>query len=306
MRQKSRNARRLLILGATGMAGHVVSTHLGEEGHQVTRAARQGVGEEGWLELDVSRDDDLTRVVRTGGYDAIVNCVGTLVADSESHPEQAILLNAYLPRRLEALTASTATRVIHLSTDCVFSGSKGGYLESSFRDGDSTYDRAKALGELNNPKDLTLRMSIIGPEIRASGTGLMHWFLGQTGEVTGYAEAMWNGITTLELAKAISAVIEEGLTGLYHLVPPQSISKHDLLAIIREVFERGDIRLRADHTVAIDKTLVDSRQEAPYRVGIGGYESMIKDVREWINAHPELYEGDLRYALNVGVGGMPS
>lgn len=304
MKGSNHGQRRVLVLGATGMAGHVVSTYLAESGLGVVRAGR-GQVRDGWLSLDVLRDEDLAVAVREGGFDAVVNCVGALVADSSAHPERAVALNAHLPHRLAALTSGLKTRVVHLSTDCVFSGTTGSYVESSFRDGDSVYDRAKALGELDNDKDLTLRMSIIGPEIRTAGTGLMHWFLGRTGAVVGFQRAMWNGVTTLELAKSVAATLDSDLTGLYHLVPDDRISKHDLLVLIRDAFGRADISLVPDASVVIDKTLVDTRRSFPRTVGANGYPGMVEEMRDWVEDHPDLYAPQPRYAVRRPAGGLP-
>ena len=101
-----------------------------------------------------------------------------------------------------------------MSTDCVFSGKTGGYDESSLRDGETFYDRSKALGELENQKDLTFRNSIIGPDLNEEGIGLFNWFMKQTGEINGYTKAMWTGVTTLTLAKAMESAVQQGLTGL--------------------------------------------------------------------------------------------
>lgn len=290
---------RVLVLGARGMAGHMISSYLNEAGREVVPAARGVESIPGFVCLDVLDDAGLSDLVTGGRFDVIVNCVGALVAQSAGSPEMAVRLNALLPRRLEGLTAKLDTRVIHLSTDCVFSGHTGPYVESALRDGDTTYDRAKALGELDNSKDLTLRMSIIGPEVRSTGTGLMHWFLKQSGLVGGYTRAIWNGITTLELAKAIDRIIDSELSGIYHLVPPYSISKHDLLVLIAEIFGRRDLEVRPDHSIVIDKTLIDTRGTSPYRVGRTGYEGMLQELREWIVAHPNLYGSQQRYRVGA-------
>lgn len=291
--------KRVLVLGASGMAGHMISTYLDEEGHAVVRAVRSGTARSGEVQLDVTDDGALTDLVTQGNFDSVINCVGALVTQSAQSPESAVRLNALHPRRLETLTAGSSTRVVHLSTDCVFSGRTGPYVETSFRDGDSTYDRAKALGELNNGKDLTLRMSIIGPELREAGTGLMHWFLGETGVARGYSRAIWNGITTLELAKAIHHFLDGDLAGVYHLVPDYSISKHDLLALIAASFGRRDLTLRDDPSLVIDKTLIDTRRTSPYRPGRLGYAAMVDELRDWIIDHPQMYGKLRRYQVQI-------
>lgn len=285
----------ILVLGGDGMAGHMVATYLSEAGRKVIRTSRRGSS--GSVDLDATDESALTKLVSGGDFSAVVNCIGALVAESQEDPLSAIILNAAVPRVLERASSKTNTQIIHLSTDCVFSGTSGPYVEDAFRDGDSTYDRAKALGELNNPKDLTLRMSIVGPETRVNGTGLLHWFLGNTGEVGGYTRAIWNGITTLELAKAVDAALDTPTTGIYNLVPDYSITKYDLLWEVARAFVRTDLRLRRDSSVVLDKTLVDTRRSFPFNVGKDGYAGMMDELSAWVAAHPELYGYDRRYTL---------
>src|SRR5690606_24943808 len=117
------------------------------------------------------------------------------------------------------------SKLIHISTDCVFSGNRGAYTEDDFCDANDTYGRSKALGELNNDRDLTIRTSIIGPELKTNGEGLLHWFLNQSTPVNGFTEAYWGGVTTLELAKAIKTALMSDLKGIVNLTNGESISK---------------------------------------------------------------------------------
>lgn len=290
--------RTVLVLGAGGMAGHVVRTYLAEAGHRVTGASRS-LGPCSEVQLDVTDHRALEDFISAGRFDVIVNCVGALVADSERDPSLAIRLNSLLPHQLSKIASQVSARLIHLSTDCVFSGASGGYREDAFRDGDSVYDRAKALGEVDSPDHLTLRMSIIGPEIREHGTGLMHWFLGQNGLVNGYAGARWNGLTTLELATAINSILSSSLSGIYNLVPDDSVSKFELLQLIREEFSRPDLDVVPVEEPIVDKTLIDTRRTSPYTVGSDhGYRGMIRRLYRWIERHPELYGNDRRYVAN--------
>jgi dTDP-4-dehydrorhamnose reductase len=159
--------------------------------------------------------------------DFIINCVGLLNKTAEDNPADAILINSYFPHFLESLTKKTQTRIIHISTDCVFSGYEGNYTEVSTKNGIGFYAQSKALGEVINNKDLTIRTSIIGPEINSNGIGLFHWFSQQKREVKGYKNALWTGITTIELLNALKIIVKEDkLTGLYHLVNNNKISKY--------------------------------------------------------------------------------
>ena len=292
----SRATRQVLVLGSSGMAGHVVSKYLEERGREVTKVAGSYKSDPDTEVVDVTDRAHLDQILRSQPYAAVVNCIGSLVKASERQHARATYLNSYLPHYLEQAFCDSDTKVLHLSTDCVFAGTNAPYVESDFRDGPAFYDRSKALGEIENGKDITLRMSLIGPEMRESGTGLMHWFLGQSGEVRGFTGAIWNGITTLELAKAIDQLIDSELSGIYHLVPDHSISKFALLGVIKDVFEREDILLMPDGSVSLDKTLVDTRKEVPFSVAPRGYRGMIEDVRAWTGGHSRLYGSLPRYA----------
>lgn len=275
------------MLGAGGMAGHLVCTSLAEAGYDVVPLTRRHRLTEATRILDVTDGAALESYLREDAFDVVVNCVGMLVRASEERQDAAAYVNAYLPHQLERFYADTPTRVIHLSTDCVFSGRNAPYTETSPYDGELFYDRSKALGELRNDKDLTLRMSIIGPDRQPDGVGLFNWFAAQTGEVTGYTGAIWSGITTVELARGIDAAIRQGLTGLYHLVPAESISKYDLLRLLASTFDRDDITVRPVTGPVRDMTLVDNRTDFDFEVA--PYPVMLQRLREWVRGHQGLY-----------------
>lgn len=297
--------RPVLVLGATGMAGHLIAQFLHERGRRVIAASREepGVGfSSEWVRCDLSNVEEVHGVLRQHDYAAVINAVGLLVADSEARPHRAIYLNSLLPHLLAQALAGQPAKLIHLSTDCVFSGASGPYCETDFRDGESVYDRSKALGELQAGEGLTLRMSIIGPECRAGGTGLLHWFLGQTGRVPGYQGVEWNGITTLELASAIDQLIGATISGLYHLVPDYSISKYELLELVRQVFRRGDVEVLPEALPTSNKVLVDTRRELPFVVGAGGYLEQLTRMNAWILRHENMYGPRYREGLVEEVG----
>lgn len=279
---------KILVLGAGGMAGHVIATHLREVGHDIATLSANNKLDNATILLDVMNREVLTDYLNGQEFDIVVNCIGMLVKASDEHKDRAVYLNSYLPHLLEKHYEKTSTKVIHLSTDCVFSGKNAPYKEDSWYDGELFYDRTKALGELNNDKDLTFRMSIIGPDMQEKGIGLFNWFYAQTGEISGYTKAIWNGITTIELAKGIEAAIQQNLTGLYHLVPTSNISKFELLKLFMEVFERRDITVNPTEGVVLDKTLINTRQDFNFQVGT--YQSMLNEMKEWIIAHPALYK----------------
>ncbi len=276
-----------LVLGAAGMAGHVVALYLQEKGYRVdTISARRRLAPETVL-LDLTGKEEFERFLDSKHYDVIINCAGILIKESETRKDLAAYLNSFLPHMLERRFAGSDTRIIHLSTDCVFSGDSGPYREDSGYDGKTFYDRSKALGELTNGKDLTLRMSIIGPDMKSDGSGLFNWFALQTGKIPGYVAAAWNGVTTTLLARGIEAAAGQGLSGLYHLTPAESISKYDLLVLLKEVFRRDDIDVIPNNDVVSNKTLINLRQDFDFT--IGGYEPMLREMKAWIEDHAGLY-----------------
>lgn len=266
----------------------MVALYLKENSFEVdTLSATNPLDEQTTL-LNVTNSNDLVAYLDKNEYDVVVNCIGLLVKASEERKDLAVYLNSYLPHLLENHYQDTKTKLIHLSTDCVFSGKNPPYKEDSPYDGELFYDKAKALGEVINDKDLTFRMSIIGPEIRENGTGLFHWFMSQTGEIQGYKKTIWNGVTTLELAKGIKSAIEQNLTGLYQLVPDENISKYDLLELFKEVFKKDDLKIAGIDGTNLDKTLVNTRNDFDFN--IPSYETMIKDMHDWISRHKVIYK----------------
>lgn len=149
------------------------------------------------------------------------------------------------------------------------------------------YDRSKALGEIVNDKDLTFRMSIIGPDIDPQGIGLFNWFMKQTGTIQGYGKAIWNGVTTIELSRAIVAALQQNLTGLYHLIQLIPIDKCSLLELFANTFQRSHISIQRTNDVQINKSLINTRKDFSFVVK--DYETQILDMRRWIIDHQKLY-----------------
>jgi dTDP-4-dehydrorhamnose reductase len=278
---------KILILGATGMAGHTIALYLHEAGHEVVAFSRSKFQYTSNINGDVLNFNLLQEIINDGNYDAVVNAIGILNTDAEDNKTQAILLNSYLPHLLSEITQDIKTKVIHMSTDCVFSGKKGSYGESSFKDGDSFYDRTKALGELQNQKDLTFRNSIVGPDMNDKGIGLFNWFMKQSDKVNGYPKAIWTGVTTLTLAKAIESALKNELTGLYNLVNNNTITKFDLLCLFNENFKSGTVDVNSLDNVIVDKSLVNNRCDFDFVVPT--YDEMIKEMKAWVYDHKDLY-----------------
>lgn len=279
---------KLLILGCNGMAGHLISIYFKERGNDVIGFARS---DSRLLDKTIIGDaSDMLLVKRTiedGQYDAVINCIGLLNQFAENNKAMAVLLNGYLPHYLVEITKNTKTRIIHMSTDCVFAGNDGPYYEDSFPNGTTFYDRSKAIGEIDNDKDLTFRNSIIGPDIKESGIGLFNWFMKQEGPIGGFTGAIWTGVTTLTLAKAMGTALKENLTGLYNLVNNHSISKFDLCSLFNRYFRNGEVEIYSDDKLQLDKSLRRKRNDFTFVVP--SYEQQIKEMREWVDSHKDLY-----------------
>jgi dTDP-4-dehydrorhamnose reductase len=259
---------RLLVLGAGGMLGHTllrvfadtpgcyVRGKVRDEAAlaRLPKTLRPLVGVMG----DLTRGGALEAAIDRARPDVIVNAVGALkhVAD----PETMVAVNVLLPHRLARLAAARATRLIHIGTDCVFSGTRGGYAENDVADADDLYGRAKRLGEPSAPV-LTLRTSLIGPELGAQ-RGLLGWFLEQTGPVPGYARAVFSGLPTITFAHLLRDHIlpRPELTGVWH-VSAEPISKLELLRLIAAVWPHP-VSIEPTDSPVVDRSLDSSRFRA--------------------------------------------
>ena len=278
---------KFLILGCNGMAGHTISLYLKEQGHDVLGFDRRPSSLIESVSGDAMDAAFVRDLVGENKYDTIINCIGLLNQFAENNHAAAAYLNSYFPHQLAELTAGTDTQIIHMSTDCVFSGKRGQYTEDDLRDGTTFYDRSKALGEIGNDKDLTMRQSIVGPDINPQGIGLLNWFMQQHGEVTGYTGAMWTGQTTLQLAKTMEAAAKERAHGLVNTVPETNISKCDLLGLFNKYIRKEKVTIIPVDKMAADKSLKRTRWEFGYK--IPDYETMVAELADWIRDHKELY-----------------
>jgi len=279
---------KVLVLGATGMAGHLLSLYLLEQGHSVTTYSRRPLNIGRNITGDISDPTFLAELLGSDDYDAVANCIGILNQSAENDKAEAVYYNSYLPHLIVDLLADSPTKYIHLSTDCVFSGHTGPYTEYSLRDGETFYDRSKALGEVDDAKNLTLRTSIVGPDMNPSGIGLLNWFM-KTGlqPIQGYSKAVWTGVTTLTLAEAIEAAIAQNLTGIYHLVNNESITKLDLLGLFNKYFKNSQQTITPSDTLVVDKSLVNTRKD--FNFPVPTYHEMVKQMKAWVDAHSQTY-----------------
>lgn len=278
---------KFLVFGCNGMAGHLISLYLKEQGHDVVGFAQTKSKYVNSIIGDARDKEKIKKIIREGHFDTVINCIGILNQFAEVNKADAVYLNSYFPHYLADITSELSSQVIHMSTDCVFSGKRGQYTENDFKDGPTFYDRTKALGELEDEKNITFRNSIVGPDINSSGIGLLNWFMQQKGEIDGFTKVIWTGQTTLQLAKTMEAAAKEKAVGLYNMIPPITISKYDLLKLFNRYMKNNAITIRPVERVIADKSLKRTRFDFDYR--IPDYETMVWELSEWLNQHKAMY-----------------
>lgn len=260
---------RVLVLGASGMLGNAVLRLFSQTpGYEVIGSARssnvlrllpEGLRDHVICGVDVESFDSLTRLFVNARPDVVINCIGLVKQLAEADdPLAAIPINALLPHRLARLCDLAGARLVQMSTDCVFSGAKGMYVEADMSDAKDLYGRSKYLGEVDYPHAITLRTSIIGHELSGAHS-LVGWFLAQQGSVRGFRRAIFSGLPTVELARVIRDHVlpHPELCGLYH-VSAEPINKFDLLTLIAGAYGKT-IAITPDDTLVIDRSLDSSR-----------------------------------------------
>lgn len=278
---------KFFICGCNGMAGHTISLYLKEQGHDVYGFDLKESAIIPSFAGNAFDTESLAEVIKDGHYDSVINCIGILNQFAEQNKALATFLNSYFPHFLAKTTEGTDTQVIHMSTDCVFSGKKGSYTEDDFQDGETFYDRSKALGELNDDKNITLRNSIVGPDINPNGIGLLNWFLHQEGPINGYTKAIWTGQTTLQLAKTMEQAAKDKAHGLVNTVPDHGINKYELCKLFNHYFRNDSITIYPVDGVNADKSLKRTNFEFSYL--IPDYEQMVAELADWVKAHKSMY-----------------
>lgn len=278
---------KILVFGCNGMAGHTISLYFKEKGYEVMGFDRQKSKIINSISGDAMDAALVKKIVSQGNYDAIINCIGILNKAAEDNKSIAVYLNSYFPHFLAEITKNMKTKIIHMSTDCVFSGKRGEYTENDFQDGTTFYDRSKALGELNDSKNLTLRNSIVGPDINPNGIGLLNWFMQQKQEINGYSKSMWTGQTTLQLAKTMEYALLHSSNGLVNAVPSHSISKYELCKLFNKHLRNNELKINKIDGINADKSLLRTNFDFDYI--IPDYEKQIKELAEWIFEHENLY-----------------
>jgi len=279
---------RVLILGSTGLIGHQVHNYLKDNGgYELYNIAYRNKLQEDTILIDARDEKNLIEQIISIKPQYIVNCIGILIGGSNKDPENAIFLNSYMPHRLRRLADKINAKLIHISTDCVFSGDKKNpYVETDEKDGRGVYAKTKGLGEIINGKHLTLRTSVVGPELKKDGEELFHWFMNQSNSVSGFTKAIWSGVTTIELAKAVKWSIDNNITGLYHITNNSSISKYELLKLFQKHVKK-DIDITPVDGKNVNKSFIDTRLLINYK--IPSYEQMVIDMASLIFKNKSLY-----------------
>lgn len=269
------------------MLGHVVFSYLNQrnEFEIYDIVYRNKLRNESIL-CDITDVEQVKKQIHQIKPDYIINCIGILIKGSTTNPANAIFINSYFPHLLVQIADELNSKVIHISTDCVFSGKKGSYTETDFRDADDTYGRSKALGEVFSDRHLTLRTSIIGPEIKKHGEGLFHWFMHQSGEINGFTEAFWGGVTTLQLAKCIEQSIHQNYIGLLHVTNGERISKFDLIKLFQSIWKIDTVSIMPYSGKSVDKSLI-SKKEIDFNVP--SYSDMLLKQFGWMKKRNEMY-----------------
>lgn len=279
---------RVLILGASGMLGHKLCQRYRDrfEVWATVRGSAAALGRFGLFDLsrlvsgvDATDFQSIVRAVATVRPDAVINCIGIIKQlPTAKLPIPSIAINSLFPHQLAQLCQAAGARLVHISTDCVFSGRKGGYTEDDPSDAEDLYGRSKFLGEVNEAPGITLRTSIIGRELQ-SRSGLIEWLISQRGgEAAGYARAIYTGFTTLALAEIIATVLEkhQDLNGLWQ-VSSDPINKHDLLVLANRALGL-EVTLSKDETFVCDRSLDSTRFRKATGIRLPSWPEMIAQL----------------------------
>jgi dTDP-4-dehydrorhamnose reductase len=279
---------RVLILGGDGMLGHELFTSL-QARHEVRCTLRQDLAayeqfelfpaEKVYTGIDVRSSERLMEVLADFRPESVINCVG-IVKQRPTAKEiiPSLELNALFPHRLTVLCKLIGAKLVHISTDCVFNGQKGNYKESDPADADDLYGKTKFLGEVHGPNCLTLRTSIIGREL-SRHTGLLDWFINQTGRIKGFTRAIYTGFTTHEMSRIIEHMLigYPKASGVYQ-VSSDPINKYELLLLFRDKFGHG-IEIVPDDVFFCDRSLDSSRFRAEFSYTPPTWFEMIDELR---------------------------
>ncbi|MDA9602331.1 SDR family oxidoreductase [Flavobacteriaceae bacterium] len=280
--------KKALILGSSGMLGHVLFNILRKsKNFELFDISYRNKLNSNTIICDVTKTKELEKIIHGIKPNIIINCVGVLLNRSEINPANTIFINSYLPHFLKSICKGINCKIIQISTDCIFSGSKGQYDENDIPDAIDLYGKSKMLGEIINKNDLTIRTSIIGPELKKEGAGLFDWFKRQRGDINGFSNVYWGGVTTIVLAKKILNCIIENKTGLYHLTNGNKISKYSLLCLISEFFPNKNLKINKTEVKWSDKSLKSIKKN--FNHDVPSYREMIEEMKKFIELNKNDY-----------------
>ncbi len=287
---------KILVLGAYGMLGHKLFTRLGKD-HDIYGTCREIKTNESWSSLFPRRRmfqgvmaEELGTVllpIQKARPEVVINCIGIVKQlEASKAPIPTITINALFPHQLEEVCGKEHARLIHFSTDCVFSGNKGMYKPTDLPDAEDLYGLTKALGEVNSAGCVTIRSSIVGREL-GTHNGLVEWFLSQKGKtIEGYTKAIYSGFTTIEMSNIVEMIIAKhsDLSGVVQ-VASEPISKYDLLKLIKEKM-RVDVEIEPESEHKVDRSLDGSEFNRLTGYSPPGWESMVEELAK----DTEMYE----------------
>ncbi len=279
---------KILVIDPRGVVGHAVALYFKDQGHDVLGFGKKASPVCETIVGSYYDTKELKSTINKGNFDAVINCVAVINQDAEEDKAYASYINTFLPHYLAKVTAGTKTVLVHRSTDCIFSGEKGSYKLQDTPDAKSFYARTKALGEVVNEKDITIRTSLIGPELDKDGKALFNWYTTQVGDVKGFLNAIWTGLTTIEFAKEIEFLLINKKHGLLQCVPSEKpISKYELLVLFEKYFPANRNIIAIDNKL-VDKSLLPELSDSGLKVS--SYEQMIVEMKEFIEKHKDLYK----------------
>lgn len=280
---------RILVVGGNGMLGHQLLLTL-QNCHDVRVTLRNKLSAYEAIHLfnalnsfsgiDVTCMDTLKKVFLDFQPQVVINAVGIvkqLKLATEVIP--SLEINALFPHRLALMCKEFNARLIHISTDCVFSGRKGQYSENDFSDAEDLYGKTKYLGEVHDSHCLTLRSSIIGLELGGK-TGLIEWFLAQKGKIKGFRKAFYSGLTTIEMSRVIELILSNhpSLSGVWHVSSNSAINKYELLTTFSELLDRDDIEIIPEDNFVCDRSLLSDRFKARVKYNPPTWEMLLKEL----------------------------
>ncbi len=278
---------KILILGGNGMIGHQLYTSW-KDNHEVKVTLRDSYKQYShhkifrkqdiFEKIDVRTIETLKQTIIKAEPEVIVNAVGITKKNVRIDTGLTKKINSGFPHSLSEICSSNKIRLIHLSSDCVFSGKKGNYSEKDIKDAEDTYGVSKSEGEIDMSNVLTIRKSTIGFELK-NKHGLLEWFLSQSGDVFGYTNAIFTGLTTRELAKKLIYIIEnqKNLSGILHLIG-EKIDKYSLLKKIKKIFKIKNVNVIPSSDFMCDRSLEGEKILKVFKYDIPTWDDMLEEM----------------------------